>query len=80
MWIFCPAQLIQDVTRWVIFIEGGGWCFTLQDCAGRAKSGGGSSNGIQNTSRSFGGILSPNSTVNPRFYNYSFVFIHYCGK
>lgn len=34
-------QLVQDVTRWVIFIEGGGWCFSLSDCAGRAKGGGG---------------------------------------
>lgn len=94
-------QLVQDITRWVIFVEGGGWCFSLEDCAGRAKGGGGSSVGVQNASRSFGGILSPNATENreflqlspvaavypftesikyaARFFNYSLVFIHYCG-
>jgi hypothetical protein len=69
--------LEQDPKRWILFIEGGGWCFSLADCAGRAKGGGGSSSGMA-PSMNVGGLLSPNSTINPRFSNYSFVFIHYC--
>jgi hypothetical protein len=72
-------SLIQDPQRWILFIEGGGWCFSLSDCAGRASGGGGSSNGYAGTSMDVGGLLSPDPSINPRFYNYSFVFIHYCG-
>lgn len=74
-----PAHyaLIQDPTRWVVFIEGGGWCFTPASCASRAAGGGGSSrNNAQ--SMDVGGLLSPNATINPRFFNCSFVFIRYC--
>lgn len=44
--------LVQDPTKWILFLEGGGWCFdttpagTISNCAGRAQGGGGSSNGM----------------------------------
>lgn len=72
-----------DPNRWVIFIEGGGWCFgstanaTIQSCAGRAGGGGGSSNGLPLTFDA-GGMMSTDPVKNPRFANYSKVFVHYC--
>ena len=74
-----PAHytLVQDPTRWVIFVEGGGWCFSPQSCAERALGGGGSSSHLA-ASMVVGGLLSPNATRNPRFFNYSFAFLHYC--
>ena len=70
-------RLVQDPTRWIVFIEGGGWCFTNASCATRALGGGGSSHGLPPT-MDVGGLLSPNVTINPRFASYSFAFIKYC--
>ena len=56
----------------------GGWCFSASDCAGRAGGGGGSSNGYAGSTAQIGGLLSADPAVNPRFFNYSLVFIHYC--
>jgi hypothetical protein len=62
----------------IIFLEGGGWCFSIADCVGRSKGGGGSSKGMGAT-MVVGGLLSPDPAVNPRFAaNTSFVFAHYC--
>ena len=70
-------DLVQDPTRWVLFFEGGGWCFTASDCAARAQGGGGSSRYAGPTAF-VGGLLSPDPSVNPRFHNYSLVFLKYC--
>jgi len=74
-----PAHytLKQDPARWIIFIEGGGWCWSPASCAGRAGGGGGSSLRMA-PSMVVGGLLSPNATRNPRFFNYSMAFLHYC--
>lgn len=73
-----------DPAKWIVFIEGGGWCFdpagpnaTIVACAGRATGSGGSSKGLA-TSFNAGGLLSPNATINPHYHNWSMVFIHYC--
>lgn len=78
-------SLVQDTSKWMIFIEGGGWCFdqtaagTIQNCAGRAGGGGGSSNGMNpGTTFTPGGQLSSDPKINPNYYNWSLVFIHYC--
>jgi hypothetical protein len=68
---------VQDPTRWVVFIEGGGWCFSNSSCAARALGGGGSSRGLPST-MDVGGLLSPNATINPRFATWSFAFLKYC--
>ena len=74
-----PAMYVLkgDAKRWMVFIEGGGWCFTPDSCAGRAAGGGGSSKNNAPT-MDVGGLLSPDPVVNPRFYNWSMVFIRYC--
>jgi len=76
------------VDRWVIYIEGGAWCFTAESCAARAKTQLGSS---QQYLKSFprdqghghnpvllGGITSGNCTVNPSFCKSNMVFVKYC--
>jgi hypothetical protein len=71
---------IRDPTRLVIGFEGGGWCFdltaagTISNCAGRAAGGGGSSK-YNGPTMDVGGQLSTNPAVNPRFFNYSLVFV-----
>ena len=73
------SSLLQDPLRWVLFIEGGGWCLRPETCAAWAGSSLGSSahaGGAAPGDAFYGGILSANATVNPRFHNYSLVFIH----
>ena len=77
------SLLKQDPHRWILFIEGGGWCFAPSTCEEMANSPLGSSrhfaaappaapwNGI-------GGLLSPDPRENPRFFNFTFLFLHYC--
>ncbi|KAL3651010.1 hypothetical protein CASFOL_007413 [Castilleja foliolosa] len=57
---------------------GGGWCDTTSNCIDRVKKQPifASTNNI--TSTSFGGILSPNQTINPDFYNWNKVSLRYC--
>ena len=61
-----------------------GWCSdvtvngTIASCAGRAAGGGGSSNGMGPT-MNVGGLLSTDPAINPRFANYSLVFLHVSG-
>jgi hypothetical protein len=76
-------SLVQDPQRWAVFIEGGGWCFdqtangTISNCAGRAAGGGGSSR-YNGGSMNVGGFLSSDPKINPNYYNWTLVFIHYC--
>lgn len=69
--------LPQDPLKFVIFVEGGGWCTSELDCAARARGGGGSSKGM-NPTMNVGGLLSSDSAINPRFFNWTLVFLHYC--
>ena len=80
-----PAYAIRrgqgpNASRFIIFLEGGGWCFSVAECAGRRHGGLGSSKGYQpgNAASDKGGVMSFNSTINPDFYTYTMVFVHYC--
>jgi len=76
-------SLIQDPTKFIVFLEGGGWSFgltinaTLEDAATRGSQWAGSSKYNSGT-MDVGGLLSTNSSVNPYFYNHSMIFFHYC--
>jgi len=76
-----PAYWIQSGSDggrvWVIFAEGGGWCFTPDQCASRAAGYLGSSKGLAATFTP-GGIDSSVPSTNPHFANATHVFLHYC--
>ncbi|XP_015784529.1 palmitoleoyl-protein carboxylesterase notum1' [Tetranychus urticae] len=67
--------------RWIVFLEGGWYCFSPSTCHQRWL-------GMRNLmtsahwpqSRSVGGILSPNPQENPYFWNANHVFIPYCSS
>ena len=78
-------------TKWVLFLEGGGWCFgatpdsTLASCASRAKGPpgapappGGSSATNPPTAPDYGGILGGGAMENPGFSSWNMVFMKYC--
>uniref|UniRef100_A0A6B2L7E7 Pectin acetylesterase n=1 Tax=Arcella intermedia TaxID=1963864 RepID=A0A6B2L7E7_9EUKA len=69
--------------KWVIHIQGGGWCYDEADCLGRSKTILGSSktwptilpnNFIDDTS----GIFSADPNINPDFYNWTRIWLPYC--
>ncbi|KAI3878224.1 hypothetical protein MKW92_032082 [Papaver armeniacum] len=61
---------------WLIHIEGGGQCSSVDECAGRTTNETGSSNFM--TPMGFAGILSSNKSRNPEFYNWNRVKVRYC--
>ena len=70
------------VNTWIIELEGGGWCSSLSDCAGRSKSAIGSSKswpktGIPGMDGGANGMLSSDCSIN-RFCNASKVHYNYC--
>lgn len=67
--------------KWVLFLEGGGWCYgateeaTIAACKGRARFHGEKE---QDETPDYGGVMSSNSTTNPDFFNWNSAFLHYC--
>lgn len=68
--------------KWVVYLEGGGWCTSLSDCANRAGSDLGSSknynNGMVPTYEGGKGILATDASINPKFYNWNKAYVKYC--
>ena len=65
-----------DAANMIVFFEGGGWCESDEDCAGRAGTALGSSKFTISTMNSRD-LLSPNCTANPYFCNWSFAYAAY---
>ncbi|KAF5773781.1 putative pectinacetylesterase/NOTUM [Helianthus annuus] len=63
--------------RWVLHIEGGGWCNTVASCTFRKTTALGSSKYMDHQVL-FSGILSGDQSHNPDFYNWNKVKIRYC--
>eukprot|EP00041_Stephanoeca_diplocostata_P013253 m.232158 g.232158 ORF g.232158 m.232158 type:complete len:525 (-) comp19271_c0_seq1:222-1796(-) len=74
------AGVGANASRFILFLEGGGWCFSVAECAGRRQGSLGSSKSYANggMSADVGGVMSINSTINPDFHTYTMVFVHYC--
>ncbi|XP_019186385.1 PREDICTED: pectin acetylesterase 8-like [Ipomoea nil] len=67
----------DGINNWVIYLEGGGWCSTVEECVYRSKQNLGSSKYLKE-SLQFANILSKDSKTNPDFYSWNRVYIHYC--
>ncbi|KAF6137766.1 hypothetical protein GIB67_040474 [Kingdonia uniflora] len=63
--------------NWLLHIEGGGWCNTIESCSARKLTALGSSNYMDRQVR-FTGILSRKASENPDFFNWNKVKIRYC--
>lgn len=75
-----PAYYIRpgDSTRFVIYFQGGGWCYDQNDCLGRSTGSTGSSKHYPPTIGDKGGIISPDMTKNPDFAKFTAVWVPYC--
>ena len=64
-------------TKWVLFIQGGGWCYNEEDCARRAQTSLGSSARMNHTF-TVGGPLGEDPVNNPNFHDWNHVMLGYC--
>ncbi|KAF5176518.1 Pectin acetylesterase, partial [Thalictrum thalictroides] len=62
---------------WVLHIEGGGWCNSIESCSSRQLTALGSSEAMDHEVP-FSGILSQVASENPDFFNWNKVKIRYC--
>ncbi|KAM5560112.1 pectin acetylesterase 5-like [Rosa sericea] len=63
--------------NWLLHIEGGGWCNTIESCSFRKRTPLGSSK-YMDRRVPFSGILSSQPSENPDFFNWNKVKIRYC--
>ncbi|GLT89583.1 hypothetical protein SLE2022_075610 [Rubroshorea leprosula] len=63
--------------NWLLHIEGGGWCNTIEKCSYRKTTALGSSDHMESFVE-FAGILSRDPSQNPDFFNWNKVKIRYC--
>ncbi|XBI76669.1 hypothetical protein VPH35_069873 [Triticum aestivum] len=61
---------------WLVYLEGGGWCSTVEACSKHTKSALGSSNFMEAVQ--YAGIFSNDQSQNSDFYNWNKVFVRYC--
>ncbi|GJV44977.1 protein kinase superfamily protein [Tanacetum coccineum] len=68
----------DGVNNWLLHIQGGGWCYSVNDCHTRTYNKYGSSKNMKSSDYNFTGILSNKLELNPNFYNWNRVAIRYC--
>ena len=73
---FKPGSAANS-TKWILYLEGGGFCVEPENCAVRAKTKLGSSAEMEPTF-DFGGMLYEDPRGNPEFYDWNHVLFAYC--
>jgi hypothetical protein len=68
----------NGTTNWMVYFQGGGWCYSEADCYGRSKGSLGSSTKWAKTSNPMGGLMSDDCTANPQFCTWNKVWMPYC--
>lgn len=66
-------------TKWVVWLEGGGLCESLQNCQHRAATAFGSSSSYSKSMDAPKGMLSADPTVNPDLFSWNRVYVPYCS-
>jgi len=73
----------ENKTAFKIHLQGGGWCFSMQDCYWRSQSVLGDSSlwaPVSNgTALATQGLLSNDPAVNPRTYDWTDIYVMYCN-
>ncbi|KAL1551313.1 [Wnt protein] O-palmitoleoyl-L-serine hydrolase [Salvia divinorum] len=64
-------------SSWMVYLEGGAWCYTLSDCQARSITPFGSSK-FMKPYTNFSDIMDLNCTSYPDFCTWHKVYIHYC--
>eukprot|EP00928_Gymnodinium_smaydae_P072109 TRINITY_DN55529_c0_g1_i1.p1 TRINITY_DN55529_c0_g1~~TRINITY_DN55529_c0_g1_i1.p1 ORF type:complete len:433 (-),score=28.61 TRINITY_DN55529_c0_g1_i1:91-1389(-) len=70
--------------RWLIFLEGWGMCYSLEDCLSRSHTSHGSTKHEDDLYQGFmdlavhGPFFSANEELNPLLHDFNWVFVRYC--
>ena len=72
------ASSSANSSKFIVYFQGGGWCYTLSDCASRATGALGSSSSYPPAAASKGGIVDPDPARNPNFHDWNLVWVPYC--
>lgn len=65
-------------SKWYIHMEGGGWCYTPEECVDRASTSLGSSLGYSDTQNFDYDYMSTDPALNPLMHDWNSVYIKYC--
>jgi len=71
----------NTTSNWVIAFEGGGWCYTPEDCWQRSQTELGTSKTMtskQEGKGMFSGTFNPDCKKNPTFCEFNIAHLHYC--
>jgi hypothetical protein len=77
-WLRRPEK---PTTQWMLYLGGGAWCWSLENCFYRSSTEFGSSKTWPRriAAEDFGGgLLSPNCSINPTFCDFNLASINYC--
>jgi len=74
---FRAASNPKNADKWVLFIQGGGWCYKDESCLERSLTHLGSSKKMNKT-MVLHGMLSDSESENPEFYSWNHVVFAYC--
>mmetsp|Transcript_25331 Transcript_25331/g.46385 ORF Transcript_25331/g.46385 Transcript_25331/m.46385 type:complete len:440 (+) Transcript_25331:68-1387(+) len=72
-----PAATAEGSKTWVLYFEGGGWCYDELDCWGRSEKDVGTSKNWPKV-RQGSGLTSDDCSVNPTLCNAHHVILMYC--
>ena len=64
--------------KWFIHQQGGGWCYSIEDCVGRSKGSLGSNSKDPKTRTLSGGYFAFDNTTNPLMWNWNKIEVRYC--
>ena len=68
----------DGASKWIIHLEGGGWCYDEEACVARSKTPLGTSKLWHPTMDFTSGLLSDDQESNPDFYTWNVAFLGYC--
>jgi hypothetical protein len=68
----------SGANKWFVHQQGGGWCYSLEDCLGRSKGSLGSTAKDPKTRTLNGGYMSWDNVSNPLMWNWNKVELRYC--
>lgn len=72
------ANSAATARSWLIFLDGGAWCYDQHSCESRARGFKGSTSSAPKSFWPYAGPMDENDAVNPGFASFHRLHLHYC--
>ena len=72
------ANSAATARSWLIFLDGGAWCYDEHSCESRARGFKGSTSSAPKSFWPYAGPMDENEAVNPGFASFHRLHLHYC--